>query len=122
MNDSKNTIWIVSTVVLALLCAYMFTIKVQVGGMANMNGMEHMGGMHDAMDGMMMGLDGKTGTEFDKAFLSEMIVHHQGAVDMAELALKNAQHQEIKDLARGIITAQKKEIADMKAWQQAWFK
>lgn len=122
MNESKNTIWIVSTIVLAIVCAYLFTVKVQVGGMANMNGMEHMGGMHNAMDGMMMGLNGKTGAAFDQAFLSEMIVHHQGAVDMAELALVNAQHQEIKDLAKAIITAQKKEIADMKSWQQAWFK
>jgi uncharacterized protein (DUF305 family) len=135
MNESKNPIWVVSTVILAALCAYLFTIKVPLSGsdMPNMNGMEHMGGMtmdsagrgsgmHEAMSGMMMGLEGKTGAAFDQAFLSEMIMHHQGAVDMAELALTNAQHQEIKDLAKAIIAAQKKEIADMKAWQQAWFK
>lgn len=83
--------------------------------------MHDMGKMQAEMDGMMAGLEGKTGDEFDKAFISDMIVHHEGAVDMAELALTNAKHQEIKDLANAIIAAQNKEIADMKAWQRAWY-
>lgn len=94
-------------------------------------------GMHMMEDGSMMGndgmdmsgmmaqmnanLSGKTGDQFDKAFISEMIVHHQGAVEMAQLALTNAKHQEIKDLAKAIIAAQNKEIADMKAWQTNWY-
>ena len=78
--------------------------------------------MSGAMQGMMSGLNNKTGDEFDKAFLSEMIVHHQGAIDMANAALKNAKHQEIKDLANAIISAQTKEINQMKEWQQAWYK
>ena len=78
-------------------------------------------GMNSAMQNMMQGLNGKTGDEFDKAFLSEMIVHHQGAVDMANSALKNAQHEEIKKMANDIISAQTKEISQMKAWQQAWY-
>lgn len=91
------------------------------GGMGNgmMGGAN--GGMQGAMQGMMAGLDGKTGDDFDKAFLSEMIMHHQGAVDMAQLALTNAKHQEIKDLAKNIIDAQNKEIADMKKWQGSWY-
>jgi uncharacterized protein (DUF305 family) len=78
-------------------------------------------GMQSAMDSMMMGLSGKTGDAFDKAFLSEMIMHHEGAVEMAESALMNAQHAEIKTLSNAIITAQNKEIADMKAWYKAWY-
>jgi len=73
-----------------------------------------------SMDDMTGQLGGKTGDEFDKAFISMMIVHHEGAVDMAELAKDNAKHQEVKDLAENIITAQNKEIAEMKTWQQAW--
>jgi uncharacterized protein (DUF305 family) len=83
--------------------------------------MSHGDAMGMAMSGMMMGLDGKTGDMFDQAFLSGMIVHHQGAVAMAEAALKNAKHQEIKDLAEKIITAQQGEIAQMQAWQKAWY-
>lgn len=85
-----------------------------------MGGDDHMS-MKDMMTNMNAELEGKTGDAFDQAFLREMIVHHQGAVEMAVLALTNAKHQEIKDLAKGIIAAQNKEIADMKAWQESWF-
>jgi uncharacterized protein (DUF305 family) len=61
-----------------------------------------------------------TGDDFDKAFLSEMIVHHQGAIDMATLAKQNAKHDEIKKLADDIVVAQTKEIGEMKQWQQQW--
>lgn len=77
--------------------------------------------MAEMMASMNAELNGKTGDEFDKAFISEMIMHHQGAVEMAQLALKNAKHAEIKTLANAIISAQNKEIADMKAWQEAWY-
>jgi len=77
--------------------------------------------MEQMMHDMNAALRGKTGDDFDKAFLSEMIVHHQGAVEMAELARKDAKHQEIKDLAEAIITAQEKEIADMQSWQKDWY-
>lgn len=77
--------------------------------------------MSDMMASMNAELAGKTGDAFDQAFLSEMIMHHQGAVEMAQLALTNAKHQEIKDLANAIITAQNKEIVEMKAWQKAWY-
>lgn len=77
--------------------------------------------MADMMASMNAELEGKTGDAFDQAFISEMIMHHEGAVEMAKLALTNAKHQEIKDLANAIITAQNKEIADMKAWQKAWY-
>jgi uncharacterized protein (DUF305 family) len=76
--------------------------------------------MEQAMSSMTGALQGKTGDTFDQAFLSEMIVHHQGAVEMAELALTNAKHQEIKDLAEAIIKAQNQEIADMQEWQEEW--
>ena len=72
------------------------------------------------MDTMVSGFNGKTGDDFDKLFLSEMIVHHQGAIDMAELAKKNAKHDELKKMADNIITAQTAEISQMKQWQTAW--
>ena len=54
------------------------------------------------------------------AFLLEMIVHHQGAVDMAKQAQKQAKHQEIIDLSQKIIDAQNSEIEMMKSWQKSW--
>ncbi len=77
--------------------------------------------MEDMMHSMNAELMGKTGDAFDQAFLSEMIVHHEGAVEMAELALENAEHEEIKNLAKAIIAAQNTEIADMKEWQETWY-
>lgn len=60
------------------------------------------------------------GEAYDKAFIGDMIIHHEGAVNMAELAMAQASHQEIKDLAATIVSSQSKEIADMKQWQQNW--
>ena len=88
------------------------------GQMMNNGGMD----MGSAMDGMMTGLSGKTGDAFDKAFIDEMIVHHEGAVAMAQAALTNAKHQEIKDMANAIISAQTKEITQMKEWRTEWYR
>jgi uncharacterized protein (DUF305 family) len=78
--------------------------------------------MKSMMQDMNAGLVGKTGDEFDKAFLSEMIVHHQGAVEMAQVVLKNSKRPELIKLANDIIAAQTKEIDMMKGWQTQWFK
>jgi len=64
--------------------------------------------------------DALTGAAYDKTFLANMIVHHQGAVAMAQLALTNAKHQELKDMANSIISAQSGEISEMQQWQQDW--
>ncbi len=77
--------------------------------------------MHGSMAGMMAGLEGKKGDELDKAFLEEMIVHHEGAVDMAQAILKDGKHPELKTLAQNIVTAQTGEIAQMKSWLAAWY-
>lgn len=75
----------------------------------------------NVMYGMMTGLQGKTGDDFDKAFLSEMIVHHEGAVAMAEEVLKTSKRPELIKLANDIISAQNKEIEMMGGWNKAWF-
>ena len=77
-------------------------------------------GMEDTNMGMMNSLANKTGDTFDKAFLEQMILHHQSAIDMAASGGANAQHQEVKDLTAAIITAQTKEIKEMKQWQISW--
>lgn len=76
--------------------------------------------MSMTMDDMTNNLKNKTGDNFDKAFISEMIEHHEGAVAMAKLASSNARHNEIKQLSNDIIAAQEKEINAMKQWQTDW--
>lgn len=77
--------------------------------------------MHSTMEGMTAGLEGKTGEEFDKAFLEEMIVHHEGAIEMAEMLLANTQRPELKMLGENIIAAQTGEVEIMKGWLAAWY-
>ena len=59
--------------------------------------------------------------DIDQHFIVMMIPHHQGAVDMAELALTRAQRPEIKQLAEAIIRDQNREIEQMRTWYQAWY-
>lgn len=73
-----------------------------------------------SMGDMNSQLETKSGDDFDKTFTEMMIIHHQGAIDMANLASTRATHQEIKDLSKDIISAQQKEIAEMQKWQMDW--
>jgi uncharacterized protein (DUF305 family) len=78
------------------------------------------GAMSMSMDDMSAVLQGKSGDDFDKAFIEGMIPHHQGAIDMARLALKDAKHEEIRTMATAIISAQQQEIDQMKQWLADW--
>ena len=82
---------------------------------------DSMGSMHGTMGNMMSGLEGRTGDALDKAFLSEMIVHHEGAVEMAQAILANGKHAELKTMAEAIVSAQTGEIKQMKTWQKEWY-
>lgn len=76
--------------------------------------------MSMSMDDMAAMLEGKTGDDFDKAFLQGMIPHHQGAIDMAVAAKNSAKHEEIKRMADAIISAQQQEIDQMNQWMKDW--
>ncbi len=78
-------------------------------------------GMHGAIGGMMVGLEGKSGDALDLAFLDGMIVHHEGAVEMATLLLQGTKRPELVKLGNDIITAQTQEIGMMKEWRKIWF-
>jgi uncharacterized protein (DUF305 family) len=52
-------------------------------------------------------------------FAQGMIPHHQQAIDMSNMALKNGASAEVKKLAKGIISAQRKEISQLKYWLTA---
>jgi uncharacterized protein (DUF305 family) len=58
--------------------------------------------------------------DFDEAFLSQMIRHHQMAVMMANMLNASTNRSEMKKLGNDIISAQNKEIGDMQTWQQQW--
>lgn len=50
-----------------------------------------------------------------------MIAHHEGAVDMAEAEIAAGKDAAVKALARGIVAAQQREIAQMTSWYEALY-
>jgi uncharacterized protein (DUF305 family) len=73
--------------------------------------------MNDAMavmdrDMAAAPMNGESGHDF----VTMMMPHHQGAVDMAKAVLLNTQDPELRNLALGIIAEQQNEINVMKAW------
>ncbi|MGE9807145.1 DUF305 domain-containing protein [Janibacter sp. G1551] len=70
------------------------------------------GGMMTEAD--MQKLSGATGEDFNRMWVTMMIEHHEGAVDMAEGVLQTTSNPEVKQMAQAIVDGQKKEIATMK--------
>ncbi|QLE55480.1 DUF305 domain-containing protein [Nostoc sp. TCL26-01] len=84
---------------------------------SNQPQMNHGGGMNHHMN---MDL-GPADANYDLRFIDAMMMHHQGAVDMANVALQKSQRPEIKKLAANIIKSQKQEISQMQQWRTAWY-
>lgn len=60
-------------------------------------------------------------TEVDKSFIEMMIPHHQGAIEMAKMAVSRAQSPQVKKLAQSIIEEQTREIKQMQTWYKQWY-
>lgn len=77
--------------------------------------------MHDAMDVMDDGMKrAPMNGVSEHDFVTMMIPHHQGAVDMAKGVLLYTRDPELRNLAQGIITEQQNEIRVMQAWLQPY--
>jgi uncharacterized protein (DUF305 family) len=98
------------------------TDKKTGGGMAGMNHdqMGH-GSMGMGSGGMARQMVMENGKYSDERFIDAMVPHHQGAIAMAEVALKNAEHEEIKQLSRNIVSTQQAEIEELKALKKEEF-
>ena len=60
-----------------------------------------------------------SGQTADEAYINKMIAHHEGAVAMAKTALEHSTDPQVRQWAQGVIDAQEREIAEMKAWKPA---
>ena len=120
---------------LALSLIVAFLLAACGGAGSGQQGDDSGGGGHGQMDhgqmdhgSMGMGSGGmarqmvmENGKYSDKAFIDAMVSHHQGAIAMAEVALKNGEHQEIIQLSRNIIPSQQAEIEELKFIKQEEF-
>jgi len=57
-----------------------------------------------------------SGQTIDQAYVAKMIAHHEGAVAMAKVALRDSRDPEIRRMAQSVVDTQTREIAEMKAW------
>jgi uncharacterized protein (DUF305 family) len=86
-----------------------------------------MAGMdHDQRDHGSMGMGSgemvmKNGQYSDERFIDAMVPHHQGAIEMAQVASEKSEDPRIKELAGNIIVAQKQELEQMKQWRKEWY-
>lgn len=87
----------------------------QMGSWEGVRPSMHMGHMMDGMlsDEQIQELRDTEGAAFDRLFLEGMILHHEGAIKMAQKVVGST-NKEVAALAASIIAAQEKEIAFMK--------
>ena len=60
----------------------------------------------------------QNGQYSDERFIDMMVPHHLMAIHMAQLAQKQAEHAQVKQLAASITTTQSQEITELKALKQ----
>jgi uncharacterized protein (DUF305 family) len=58
---------------------------------------------------------------YDLQFIDTMTHHHEGAIEMAEMALRKSQNEELKRFAQKIVDDQRREIQEMTDWRKQWF-
>ena len=71
--------------------------------------MVHMRNMHSTMMNM------KPSNDPDAQFAQMMIIHHQGAINMAQSYLQYGENPRLKRLASNIVSGQSKEIKQLQA-------
>ena len=90
-------------------------------GMSSMSGMDHEGDM--AIMDMTQDVEALRDAPepFDLAFIDAMIPHHTMAIEAAQMALDQAEHSELMDMAQMIIDDQQQEITQLQTWREEWY-
>ncbi|KKR68313.1 MAG: hypothetical protein UU10_C0027G0006 [Parcubacteria group bacterium GW2011_GWF1_40_6] len=86
-----------------------------MGGMMSTGGMHMVGNQQDTQTL-------ENATDFDKAFIEDMIQHHQLAIIMAQMLKAGTNRTEMLILADNITESQSKEIEQMESWYKSWYK
>ncbi|OZF39849.1 DUF305 domain-containing protein [Rhodococcus sp. 14-2483-1-1] len=83
--------------------------------MGEMSGMDHGSGMGMMSQQDMDALTALSGAEFDRQWLTMMIAHHAGAIEMANTEIADGSNADAQQMARAIVTTQQQEIDTMRA-------
>ncbi|CCQ18459.1 Lipoprotein [Rhodococcus sp. AW25M09] len=81
--------------------------------MGAMSGMNHSSGSGMMTQQDMDALMASSGPEFDRQWLTMMIAHHTGAIEMANTEISGGSNPDAQEMARTIVTSQQQEIETM---------
>lgn len=84
-----------------------------------MHDMAQMAMLHDMS--MMESLEKLPPARLQVVFMSQMVPHHQSAIEMARLVPDRAAHQELKELAKTIVDSQSSESRQFESWLASWY-
>ncbi|MCP9888534.1 DUF305 domain-containing protein [Cyanobium sp. ATX 6A2] len=62
-----------------------------------------------------------TAQDFDRAFIEQMIPHHQMGVMMASMAQTNSEHPQLRAMQQAMVKDQSREIEQMTQWYRSWY-
>lgn len=125
-NQRTYTIWatIIAAIAIAGVVAAYFLSRANTNSDNSMEGMDHsqmnMTETSNNESATYKKYAALKGEAYDKAFLADMVVHHDSALNMAEMANAVALHQEIKDLSANIASTQGLEIGKMNDLQEKY--
>lgn len=117
--NQKQIIVGLAGVIIGLILSPILMPYARLGGGPMMGRSTAQGSMMQG--GMMEGGMMAPSRDMDRHFIVRMIPHHEDAIEMAEDAVSKAEHQELKSLARDIISAQQSEIDTMREWYAKWY-
>lgn len=97
---------------IATMKAFLTSWKMSLTPDSSMDHSDMMSGMLSADE--ITKLSTLRGAEFDRAWMTGMIAHHEGAIEMAKDVLEDGTNSAVRTLATAITTAQDSEILEMK--------
>ena len=122
MSKKVATRTTLASAIAALALGFAFCADAQAAdkSMEMKDGHSHSPGSMEMHHSMMKGMKDmesmKPSGDADRDFAAMMKMHHQMALDMAEVELKNGKDANMRTMAKNIISAQKKEIKQFDEW------